>query len=98
MIQGTQCKIERTRRVRIYRLPLLLLLLRSSSVGSESLALEEEADRLRLRRGVRRFLSRSLDLEESELESDPLEESEPELESESESEFELDPESEDLCA
>ena len=78
-------------------MPLLLLLLRSSSEGSESLALEDE-DWLCLRRGMRRVLSRSLDLDESELELEPLEEFEPELESESESECEseLESESDDL--
>lgn len=47
---------------------------------------------------MRRVLSRSLDLDESELELDPLEESEPELESEPESECEseLESESDDL--
>jgi len=43
---------------------------------------------------MRRVLFRSLDLDESELELDPLEESEPELESESESECESELESE----
>jgi len=84
----------------LYR-PLPLLLLRSSSEGSESLALEDDFDLLRLRElGTRLFLSRSLEREESELELEPLEESElePEDESESESESESELESEERFA
>lgn len=77
---------------RFYHL-LPRLLLRPSSDGSESLALEDDFESLRLREvGTLLFLSRSLEREEPELEL--LDESESEDEDESDSEPEPESESE----
>jgi hypothetical protein len=74
-----------------YFLPLL----RSSSDDSEILSLDDDLDCVRLRElGTLRFLSRSLEREESELELETLDESESSLDDESESESEVESESE----